>query len=90
MPDEPGHVLLPNNDDEIVVRACEPQQAIAPVPVTVITGDNGMRAWALSWGLEAAKLPEKYRINRLGAKEKAEYLATITSPEEREVAAAAS
>lgn len=46
--DEPGHVRLPNNDDEIVARACSLQQAIAPAPVTVVTGDNGMRARALS------------------------------------------
>lgn len=45
--DEPGHVRLPNND-EIVARACYLQQAIAPAPVTVVTGDNGMRARAQS------------------------------------------
>lgn len=90
MLDEPGHVRLPNNDDEIVARACELKQAITPTSVTVITGDNGMRARALAWGLEAAKLPEKYRIERIGAKEKAEYIAAITSPEEPEEAAAAS
>jgi predicted ribonuclease YlaK len=67
--DEPGHVRLPNNDDEIVARACYLQQAIAPAPVTVITGDNGMRARALSWGLKARILDDKYKIERLGAVE---------------------
>ncbi|WP_329351891.1 PIN domain-containing protein [Streptomyces sp. NBC_01261] len=80
--DEPGHVRLPNNDDEIVARACQLKQAIAPTPVTVLTGDNGMRARALAWGLEAGKLPEKYRIERIGAQEKTEYLAAITASAE--------
>ncbi|WBO68956.1 PIN domain-containing protein [Streptomyces camelliae] len=64
--DEPGHVRLPNKDDEIVARACHLKQAIMPTPVTVLTGDNGMRARALAWGLEADQLPEKYRIERTG------------------------
>jgi rRNA-processing protein FCF1 len=68
--DEPGHVRLPNNDDEIVARACYLQQAIGPAPVTVVTGDNGMRARALSWGLKARVLDEKYKIERLSAAEK--------------------
>ncbi|MFC7934389.1 PIN domain-containing protein [Streptomyces cinereoruber] len=82
--DEPQHVRLPNNDDEIVARACELQQAIAPVQVTVLTGDNGMRARALAWGLDAEKLPEKYRIEQITARQKDEYLQTITAPEEPE------
>ncbi|KMS74192.1 hypothetical protein ACM01_14825 [Streptomyces viridochromogenes] len=76
--DEPGHVRLPNNDDEIVARACYLQQAIAPAPVTVVTGDNGMRARALSWGLKARVLDEKYKIERLSAAEKAANEKTIT------------
>jgi rRNA-processing protein FCF1 len=76
--DEPGHVRLPNNDDEIVARACYLQQAIAPAPVTVVTGDNGMRARALSWGLKAKVLDEKYKIERLSAVEKAENEQAIT------------
>ncbi|MEU8983094.1 PIN domain-containing protein [Streptomyces sp. NPDC048309] len=76
--DEPGHVRLPNNDDEIVARACYLQQAIAPAPVTVVTGDNGMRARALSWGLKACVLDEKYKIERLSAAEKAENEQAIT------------
>ncbi|WP_143659195.1 PIN domain-containing protein [Streptomyces sp. SA15] len=76
--DEPGHVRLPNNDDEIVARACYLRQAIAPAPVTVVTGDNGMRARALSWGLEACVLDEKYKIERLSAAEKAENEQAIT------------
>jgi predicted ribonuclease YlaK len=69
--DEPGHVRRPNNDDEIVARACYLQQAIAPAPVTVVTGDNGMRARALCWGLKARVLDEKYKIERLSTVEKA-------------------
>ncbi|WP_028808675.1 PIN domain-containing protein [Streptomyces canus] len=76
--DEPGHVRLPNNDDEIVARACYLQQAIAPAPVTVVTGDNGMRARALSWGLKARVLDEKYKIERLSAAEKAANEQAIT------------
>ncbi|MGW3635871.1 PIN domain-containing protein [Streptomyces sp. NPDC005122] len=76
--DEPGHVRLPNNDDEIVARASYLQQAIAPAPVTVVTGDNGMRARALSWGLKARILDEKYKIERLSAAEKAENEQAIT------------
>ncbi|MER7568941.1 PIN domain-containing protein [Streptomyces sp. NPDC097941] len=76
--DEPGHVRLPNNDDEIVARACYLQQAIAPAPVTVVTGDNGMRARALSWGLKAKVLDEKYKIERLSAAQKGENEQAIT------------
>lgn len=76
--DEPGHVRLPNNDDEIVARACYLQQAIAPAQVTVVTGDNGMRARALSWGLKARVLDEKYKIERLSAAQKAANEQTIT------------
>ncbi|MEV2255961.1 PIN domain-containing protein [Streptomyces sp. NPDC050147] len=75
--DEPGHVRLPNNDDEIVSRALYLQQAIFPTPVTVVTGDNGMRARALAWGLKARKLDERYRIKKLSAEQKAENLASI-------------
>lgn len=82
--DEPQHVRLPNNDDEIVARACELQQSIAPVQVTVLTGDNGMRARALAWGLDAEKLPEKYKIEQITARQKDEYLQSITAPEEPE------
>lgn len=76
--DEPGHVRLPNNDDEIVARACYLQQAIAPAPVAVVTGDNGMRARALSWGLKARVLNEKYKIERLSVAEKAANEQAIT------------
>ncbi len=82
--DEPQHVRLPNNDDEIVARACELQQSIAPVQVTVLTADNGMRARALAWGLDAGKLPEKYRIEQVSAQKKNEFLQSITAPEESE------
>ncbi|MEU9214205.1 PIN domain-containing protein [Streptomyces sp. NPDC048415] len=53
--DEPGHVRLPNNDAEIVARACHLQQAIAPIPVTVVTGDNGMRARRAVLGTEGPR-----------------------------------
>ncbi|MEU1569361.1 PIN domain-containing protein [Streptomyces mirabilis] len=74
--DEPGYVRLPNNDDEIVARACYLQQAIAPV--TVVTRDNGMRDRLLSWGLKAGVLDEKYKVERLSAAEKAENEQAIT------------
>jgi hypothetical protein len=37
----------------------------------VVTGDNGMRARALCWGLKARVLDEKYKIERLSTVEKA-------------------
>ncbi|MER8009645.1 PIN domain-containing protein [Streptomyces sp. NPDC094149] len=84
--DEPGHLRLPNNDDEIVARACFLQQAISPAPVMVVTGDNGMRARALSWGLKAKVLDEKYKIERLSAAQKAdnEQAITFAVPEDDE------
>lgn len=51
--------------------------------VTVLTGDNGMRARVLAWGLNAGKLPEKYRIERIDAKMRAEYLESITAPSDQ-------
>ncbi|MFE2473129.1 hypothetical protein [Streptomyces mirabilis] len=48
------------------------------------TGDNGMRARVLAWGLEARTLDEKYKIERLTAAEKAANLQAIRfeAPEE--------
>ncbi|MFG3552587.1 serine/threonine-protein kinase [Streptomyces sp. NPDC047725] len=47
-------------------------------------GDNGMRARTLAWGLEADKLPEKYKIERITAQQKAEYQQAVTAPDELE------
>lgn len=80
MVDPPGHVRQLNNDDEIVARACHLQQAVAPTKVTVITGDNGMRARAMAWSLPAARLDEKYKIKPITAEEHAQNLAAITGP----------
>lgn len=76
--DEPGHIRIPNNDEEIVARACYLQQAIAPTPVWVVTGDNGTRGRAMAWGLTAKKLDERYKLERLSPEEKAADLAEIT------------
>jgi hypothetical protein len=54
----------------------------------VLTGDNGMRARALAWGLEAEKLPEKYKIEQITARQKGEYMQSITAPDEPERAPA--
>ncbi|WP_158076961.1 hypothetical protein [Streptomyces sp. CB02009] len=45
-----------------------------------------MRARALAWGLDAEKLPEKYKIEQITAGQKDEYLRTITAPDESEPA----
>jgi predicted ribonuclease YlaK len=64
--DELGHQRLANNDDEIVAQAALLQQAIAPVAVTIITRDIGMRARARTRLLKAAKLDDKYLIREDG------------------------
>ncbi|MFF3260289.1 hypothetical protein ACFYWO_14095 [Streptomyces sp. NPDC002932] len=42
-----------------------------------------MRARALAWGLNADKLSLKYRIEQVSIRDKAEYLKSITAPEEQ-------
>jgi hypothetical protein len=60
--DDPGHLRLPNNDDEIVARASFVQQAISPRKVTVVTRDNGMPTRARVRLLGAEKINDKYLI----------------------------
>jgi rRNA-processing protein FCF1 len=62
MADDPGHIRLPNNDDEIVARAAFLQQALNPGQVTIITRDIGMRARAMAQRLRAESLPENYLL----------------------------
>jgi hypothetical protein len=61
--DEPGHLRLGNNDDEIVSRAGYLQQYLSPGAVTVMTSDIGMRGRAISWRLKAEKLLDNFRIS---------------------------
>jgi hypothetical protein len=62
MADNPGHIRLPNNDDEIVACAAFLQQALEPGQVTMITRDIGMRARAMAQLLRTESLPEKYLL----------------------------
>jgi len=66
MADEPGHIRLPNNDDEIVACAAFLQQALKPGQVTIITRDIGMRARAMAQRLRTESLPEKYLLRGEG------------------------
>jgi len=80
--DDPDEPRLPNNDDEIVARAVELQQAVHPGQVTVITRDIGMRARALAQGLKVGKIPDKYLIreDNLSTTEMDVALTTISPP----------
>jgi len=55
LPDEPGHSRLPANDQEILER-CEFLLQVTGGPVTLITGDSGMRINAQARGIDVFKL----------------------------------
>ncbi len=55
LPDEEGHVRLPDTDQEILDR-CELLRQIADRPVTLVTGDSGARINARVSGVEVLKL----------------------------------
>jgi rRNA-processing protein FCF1 len=55
LPDEPGHLRVQGNDQEILER-CEFLQQVTGRPVTLITGDSGMRINAQNRGIEVFKL----------------------------------
>ncbi|MBL7502813.1 hypothetical protein I6A84_29630 [Frankia sp. CNm7] len=57
--DPRGHIRLPIMDDEIVDRAAT-VQALAGLPVTVVTYDTGMAARARQVGLKVLKLAEPF------------------------------
>jgi len=82
--DKPGHLRLPNNDNEAVASAALLQQALAQGQVTVLTRDIGVRARARAWNLKAEELPQKYLIreDRLSRADVAADVAAITVSEE--------
>ncbi len=55
LPDEAGHSRLPSNDQEILER-CEFLHQVTGRPVTLITGDSGMRINAQARGIDVLKL----------------------------------
>jgi rRNA-processing protein FCF1 len=57
LPDEPGHLRMSSGDQEILER-CEFLNQVTGNPVTLITGDTGMRINARSRGIEVFKLSD--------------------------------
>ena len=55
LPDEEGHFRASSNDQEILER-CDLLNQIAGGPVTLITGDSGVRINARARGIEVFKL----------------------------------
>lgn len=53
--DEPGHFRLPSNDQEILDR-CKFLNQVTGGPVTLITGDTGMRINARARGIEVFRI----------------------------------
>ncbi|WP_331740616.1 PIN domain-containing protein (plasmid) [Streptomyces cyaneofuscatus] len=58
LPDPPGHVRLPDEDDEIVDRAFS-LHLVAAGPVTLVTYDTGMALRAKVAGMPCMKLPKE-------------------------------
>jgi len=57
LPDEAGHLRAVTNDQEILDR-CELLYQATGKPVTLITGDSGMRISAQARGIDVVKLPD--------------------------------
>lgn len=64
LPNEPGHVRLPSTDQEIQER-CEFLAQVTGSPVTLVTGDSGVRINARARGIEVVKLGEEDLLPRL-------------------------
>jgi len=57
LPDERGHLRMPGHDnDEEILERCEFLRQVTGDPVTLITGDSGMRITAQSRGIDVFKL----------------------------------
>lgn len=56
--DQPGHVRLPIDDDEIIDRAVA-IQSMASRPVRLLTCDTGQHTRGCAAGLEVTKIPAK-------------------------------
>ena len=63
LPDEPGHLRIQGNDQEILER-CEFLQQVTGHPVTLITGDSGMRINAQNRGIAVYKLSNEDLLPR--------------------------
>ena len=63
LPDEPGHFRAASNDQEILER-CEFLHQATGNPVTLITGDSGMRINAQARGIDVFKLSDSDLLPR--------------------------
>ena len=66
LPDEPGHFRAASTDQEILDR-CEFLAQVTGSPVTLMTGDSGVRINARARGIEVIKLGEKDLLPRFHA-----------------------
>jgi predicted ribonuclease YlaK len=57
LPDEEGHLRAPSNDQEILER-CELLTQVTGKPITLITGDSGVRINARSRGMNVFQLTD--------------------------------
>lgn len=70
LPDEPDHSRLPSNDQEILER-CEFLHQVTGKPITLITGDSGMRINAQARNISVFKLEVEDLLPRLGQQQAA-------------------
>ena len=66
LPDEPGHFRAASTDQEILER-CEFLAQVTGTPVTLVTGDSGVRINARARGIEVIKLGEQDLLARFRA-----------------------
>ena len=59
--DDPGHVRMRSNDDEIV-EVVRMLSTLLPSPPCLVTGDLGMRLRASSLAVEVAVIPDEWRL----------------------------
>lgn len=61
LPDPPGHVRQPNNDDELLTRV-EHLTTVVGNRVSLVTGDYGMQVRASARGVACIRLPDEFRL----------------------------
>jgi rRNA-processing protein FCF1 len=66
LPDEPGHSRAVSTDEEILER-CEFLAQVTGTPVTLVTGDSGVRINARARGIEVVKLGDEDLLPRFRA-----------------------
>jgi predicted ribonuclease YlaK len=74
LPDEAGHLRVQGNDQEILER-CEFLRQVTGYPVTLITGDSGMRINAQNRGIAVFKLSDDDLLPRYKQQEEGNQLA---------------